>query len=168
VGVGEAEPFLVISFGDGEADTEAHVMESTSLYPPPCISLIETLLTGTVLLLVFFNIKVCRENARVLSINDQFAKQGDELNELLEGMEKFIKFPHIKVVKCLNCCQVYMENLFRWMDFYRTKLYEHFRQQAFPNEIDDDDVLENYFGIAQAGYFTEEDDANVNALLAIF
>jgi len=60
------EPFLTASVTYDEADTEAHAMELTSLYPPPCISLTEILLvaglvTASVLLIGFLVIKLRTE-----------------------------------------------------------------------------------------------------------
>jgi hypothetical protein len=73
-GGGGGEPFLAVSVTYDEADTEAHAMELTSLYPPPCISLTEILLaaglTGAVLLIGFLFIKLRREkkeNATLLN-----------------------------------------------------------------------------------------------------
>jgi len=79
---GRSEPFLAISFEDGEADTEAHAMELTSLYPPPCISLAEILLlAGAVLLIGFLVIKLRsekKENAllfeRILDVDARYGK----------------------------------------------------------------------------------------------
>jgi len=50
---GRREPFFAVSITDGEIGTEAHVEELTSLYPPPYISLTETLLAPGLLLIGF-------------------------------------------------------------------------------------------------------------------
>jgi len=53
---GGGEPFLAVPATYDEADTEAHAMELTNLYPPPCISLTEILLGAGFAVSVLVNV----------------------------------------------------------------------------------------------------------------
>jgi len=66
------EPFLAVSATYDEADTEAHGMELTNLYPPPCISLTEILLgAGAVILISFLGFKLRRANKEIATLLDK-------------------------------------------------------------------------------------------------
>jgi hypothetical protein len=111
---GRREPFLAASVTYDEADTEAHVMELTSLYPPPCISLTEILLAaGLVTAAVLVNIYLYRRSKAFEKLWGSGRQEVQVVKQKLERKKQKVQYVKQKLMQVQYVKQKLMQKLGR-------------------------------------------------------